>query len=53
MKSKLSLITFRLQNFKAVQDSKIIKFAPLTAFIGNNGSLKSSIIEDLFRGGLG
>ena len=47
MKSKLPLITFRVQNFKAVQDSKTIKFTPLTAFIGNNGSGKSSIIEAL------
>ena len=47
MKSKLPLITFRLQNFKAVQDSKTITFTPLTAFIGNNGSGKSSIVEGL------
>jgi len=47
MKSKLPLMTFRLQNFKAVQDSKTIKFTPLTVFIGNNGSGKSSIIEAL------
>ena len=50
MKSKLSLMTFRLQNFKAVQDSKTIKFTPLTAFIGNNGSGKSSIVEGLEMG---
>jgi AAA15 family ATPase/GTPase len=47
MKSKLPLITFRLQNFKAIQDSKTIKFTPLTSFIGNNGSGKSSI-EEIF-----
>jgi predicted ATPase len=47
MKSKLSLFFCRLKNFKAVQDSKTIKFTPLTAFIGNNGSGKSSIIEAL------
>jgi len=34
-----------LKNFKAVQDSKTIKFTPLTAFVGNNGSGKSSIVE--------
>ena len=45
MKSKLPLTSFRLQNFKAVQDSKTIKFTPLTAFIGNNGPGKSSIVE--------
>ena len=47
MKCKLSLFSFRLKNFKAVQDSKTIRFTPLTAFIGNNGSGKSSIIEAL------
>ena len=44
MKTKLSLSSFYLKNFKAVQDSKTIKFTPLTAFIGNNGSGKSSIV---------
>ena len=38
---------FRLKNFKAVQDSRIIRFTPLTVFIGNNGSGKSSIVEGL------
>lgn len=38
---------FRLKNFKAVRDSGTIKFTPLTVFIGNNGSGKSSIIEGL------
>ncbi|MFH1672908.1 MAG: AAA family ATPase [Pseudomonadota bacterium] len=42
MKSKISLSSFSLKNFKAVQDSKTIKFTPLTAFVGNNGSGKSS-----------
>ena len=45
MKSKLSLSSFCLKNFKAVQNSKTIKFTPLTVFIGNNGSGKSSIVE--------
>ena len=45
MKSKLSLTSFCLKNFKAVQNSKTIKFTLLTAFIGNNGSGKSSIVE--------
>lgn len=44
---KLPLASFRLKNFKAVRDSKVIKFTPLTVFIGNNGSGKSSIIEGL------
>lgn len=41
------LQSFRLKNFKAVRDSGTIKFSPLTVFIGNNGSGKSSIIEGL------
>ncbi len=45
--SKLPLQSFRLQNFKAVRDSGIIRFTPLTVFIGNNGSGKSSLIEGL------
>jgi predicted ATPase len=39
--------SFRLKNFKAVRDSGVIKFTPLTVFIGNNGSGKSSVIEGL------
>lgn len=46
MKSSM-LKSFRLKNFKAVRDSKTLKFTPLTVFIGNNGSGKSSIIESL------
>jgi predicted ATPase len=46
--TNLSLKSFRLRNFKAVRDSKTIRFSPLTAFIGNNGSGKSSIVEGLF-----
>ena len=46
MKS-LRLKSFRLQNFKAVRDSGEINFTPLTVFIGNNGSGKSSLIEGL------
>ncbi|MDQ1335046.1 MAG: Chromosome segregation protein [Thermodesulfobacteriota bacterium] len=46
MKGKLSLFPFRLKNFKAVQDSRTIKLTPLTAFIGNNSSRKSSIVEN-------
>ena len=46
MKS-LRLQSFRLKNFKAVRDSGIIEFTPLTIFIGNNGSGKSSIIEGI------
>ena len=44
---RLPLRRFRLQNFKAVRDSGTLKFGPLTVFIGNNGSGKSSLIEGL------
>src|SRR5580765_7661401 len=43
----LRLKSFRLKNFKAVRDSGEIEFTPLTVFIGNNGSGKSSIVEGL------
>jgi predicted ATPase len=43
----LPLRSFRLQNFKAVRDSGAVKFGPLTVFIGNNGSGKSSLVEGL------
>lgn len=45
--SKLALRSFRLKNFKAVRDSGAIRFTPLTVFIGNNGSGKSSVIEGM------
>jgi len=45
--SEQPLQTFRLRNFKAVRDSGNVKFTPLTVFIGNNGSGKSSLIEGL------
>lgn len=44
---KLPLQSFRLRNFKAVQDSGLIRLTPLTVLIGNNGSGKSSLIEGL------
>jgi predicted ATPase len=47
MESKMSLSSYCLKNFKAVHNSKAIRFTPLTVFIGNNGSGKSSIIESL------
>jgi predicted ATPase len=46
-KPPLPLQSARLRNFKAVRDSGVVKFTPLTAFIGNNGSGKSSLIEGL------
>ena len=45
--SKLPLRSFQLKNFKAVRDSRPVKFGALTVFIGNNGSGKSSLIEGL------
>ncbi len=41
------LDALRVRNFKAVRDSGLIKLGPLTAFIGNNGVGKSSLIEAL------
>jgi predicted ATPase len=41
------LDSLKVRNFKAVRESGSIKFGPLTAFIGNNGSGKSSLIEAL------
>jgi len=41
------LKTFKLENFKAVQNSGAVSFTPLTVLIGNNGSGKSSLIEGL------
>ena len=38
---------FRVRNFKAVRDSGELRFGWLTAYIGNNGSGKSSIVEGL------
>jgi predicted ATPase len=44
---KSMLHDIRLWNFKAIQDSGVVRLTPLTVFIGNNGSGKSSIIEGL------
>lgn len=44
---KLPLAKIRLRHFKAVRDSGVVTFTPLTAFIGNNGVGKSSLIEAL------
>ncbi|MDE2748484.1 MAG: ATP-binding protein [Chloroflexota bacterium] len=47
MSKKLALKSFRLKNFKAIQDSGVVKFTPLTVLIGDNGSGKSSLVEGL------
>ena len=47
-KPKLSrLNSFRLRNFKAVYDSRVVRLDGLTVLVGNNGSGKSSLIEGL------
>lgn len=43
----LAIHNFQLRQFKAVRDSGMVRFTPLTVFIGNNGSGKSSLIEGL------
>lgn len=43
----MMLNAIRVRNFKAVGDSGLLKLGPLTAFIGNNGVGKSSLIEAL------
>lgn len=39
--------TVRIRNFKAIRDSRSIRFSDLSVFIGNNGSGKSSVFEAL------
>ena len=41
------LKTIRVRNFKAIRDTGVLKLSPLTVFIGNNGSGKSSVLEAL------
>ena len=43
----MKLQSARVRNFKAIVDSKTVKLGALTAFIGNNGVGKSSLIEAL------
>jgi len=41
----MKLTSIRIRQFKAVEDSGTLKLGPLTAFVGYNGTGKSSIIE--------
>lgn len=43
----MKLQSMRVRNFKAIVDSKTVKFGALTVLIGNNGVGKSSLIEAL------
>jgi predicted ATPase len=47
MTDRFLLKSVAIENFKAVRRSGTIKLTPLTVFIGNNGSGKSSLIEAL------
>ena len=47
MKPSFFLSSVSIANFKAVRKSGTVKLTPLTVFIGNNGSGKSSLIEGL------
>jgi AAA15 family ATPase/GTPase len=38
------LTSCRLVNFKAIRDTGNLRLTPLTVFIGNNGSGKSSVV---------
>jgi AAA15 family ATPase/GTPase len=44
---RMTLQSVRVRNFKAIVDSRTVRFGPLTAFIGYNGRGKSSLIEAL------
>lgn len=43
----MKLQSIHVRNFKAIVDSKTVKLGALTAFIGHNGSGKSSLVEAL------
>jgi hypothetical protein len=45
MSKAFFLKSVEVENFKAVQKSGLVELTPLTVFIGNNGSGKSSLIE--------
>ena len=47
MTAPFLLKSVAIENFKAIQLGGPVKLTPLTVFIGNNGSGKSSLIEGL------
>ena len=47
MTDRFFLKSVAIENFKAVHRSGSVKLTPLTAFIGNNGAGKSSLIDAL------
>jgi predicted ATPase len=47
MKTSFFLDSVSIENFKAVRKSGTVKLTPLTVFIGDNGSGKSSLLEGL------
>jgi AAA15 family ATPase/GTPase len=47
MTQRFLLNSVGIENFKAVRRSGAVRLTPLTAFIGDNGSGKSSLIEGL------
>ncbi|MBK5273701.1 MAG: AAA family ATPase [Desulfuromonadales bacterium] len=43
----MKLQSMRTRNFKAIVDSRMVRLGALTAFVGHNGSGKSSLVEAL------
>lgn len=41
----MKLTSIRVRHFKAVEDSGVLQLGPLTAFVGYNGTGKSSLLE--------
>ncbi len=45
---KTGITSLKINNFKFIRNkNKALKLTPLTAFIGNNGSGKSAVVEAL------